>query len=102
MKPIEMLDRLRKGEKVTCTICNKGTLKPVGNTNFETTHCFKCDSCAAMMNIDYSTVCRSQIAKNDKTIHIDDRPIDAKIEEYEQKNGELKPLTDEEKKEYGI
>ena len=55
-----------------------------------------------MMNIDYSTVCRSQIAKNDKTIHIDDRPIDAKIEEYEQKNGELKPLTDEEKKEYGI
>ena len=40
--------------------------------------------------------------KNSKTIHIDDRPIDAKLKEYEQKNGKLKPLTDSEKKKYGI
>lgn len=45
---------------------------------------------------------KTEQKKSDKTIYIDDRPVDVKIKEFEQKNGELKPLTDAEKKEYGI
>ena len=40
--------------------------------------------------------------KKSKTIRIDDRSMDIKLKEYEQKHGKIKPLTDEEKKEYGI
>lgn len=41
--------------------------------------------------------------KNEKkTFTIDDRPAKERIKAYEEKHGKLKPLTEEEKREYGL
>lgn len=48
----EILVRLREGQKVICPLCNKGMLKPVNNSDYKTTHGFKCSCCEKMMNID--------------------------------------------------
>lgn len=47
---IEKMKKLRNGENVPCKQCNKGTLKPIGDS--KTTHCFVCDNCGAKLNID--------------------------------------------------
>ena len=52
MSPVkfnEMLKKLRNGEKVTCPLCNKGTMVPTGN--HKTTRGFECSSCKKKLNI---------------------------------------------------
>ena len=41
---IKMVKRLRKGEKVLCPLCERGTMESVIE-NFEVSNCFKCSFC---------------------------------------------------------
>lgn len=43
MNPVQVIKRLRIGEKVLCPQCNSGTVIPVGNR--EKTNCFHCEKC---------------------------------------------------------
>ena len=52
MNPYEfndMLDRLRKGEKVKCPNCKNGILEPVGKVL--STKGFKCKECGQKLNL---------------------------------------------------
>ena len=46
----ERLKRLRNGEEVPCKHCKDGIIRPVGDC--KKTHCFKCDKCKSMINLD--------------------------------------------------
>ena len=89
--------RLIKGDKVKCSVCGKGYYKPLYNFDVKTATQFTCEKCGNML-----IACKKLEIKKENTFYIDDRPADIRIKEYEQKNGELKPLTDAEKEEYGI
>ena len=47
---IQAIKRLRKGEKVICLLCEKGTMESTTD-NFETSHCFVCSSCGEKLII---------------------------------------------------
>ncbi len=52
MTPIELnelLKNLRKGKKVVCPECEKGTFEPIGD--YKTTHGFRCNYCEAKIII---------------------------------------------------
>ena len=44
------IKKIRNGEKVVCSHCGKGIMRPVGDC--KTTHCFICDKCNVKLNID--------------------------------------------------
>lgn len=45
----KMIERLRKGEKVICPLCEKGTLETRGN--YRTSPGFQCTHCKKRLNI---------------------------------------------------
>lgn len=45
----EMMKNLRDGKEVSCPLCGKGHLKPIGDCT--TTHCFECNECKKKLNI---------------------------------------------------
>ncbi len=52
MNILELLNKLRNGEKVVCDECGKGVYRSVSGTEPQTTHCFVCSSCGTKINID--------------------------------------------------
>lgn len=46
---IQMLKKMREGEKVICKHCHKGIMKPIGD--HKVSHCFVCDNCHSKWNI---------------------------------------------------
>ena len=52
-KNYDALKQLRAGEKVICSSCNQGELKPVYTQDVKKAHLFKCTYCneALMVNV---------------------------------------------------
>lgn len=46
-----MIERLQKGEKVKCKVCQKGIYKPF-NSKYKINHAYVCDNCGSSINID--------------------------------------------------
>lgn len=47
---IEMTKKLKRGEKVICPLCERGTMESVIE-NFEVSNCFVCSFCREKLNI---------------------------------------------------
>lgn len=48
-----MIERLQKGEKVKCKVCQKGIYQPF-NPKYKINHAYVCDNCGSSINIDYA------------------------------------------------
>lgn len=45
----ELMKKMRTGEKVSCPLCEKGVMIPIGD--YKSTHCFVCSKCKKRWNI---------------------------------------------------
>lgn len=50
VSPVEIIKKLRSGEKMQCPECKTGVIIPVGDC--KTTHGFYCTNCKFSINID--------------------------------------------------
>lgn len=48
------INKLRNGETIKCSCCNKGILKPLYGTATEKASCFKCSECGEKLHINFS------------------------------------------------